>query len=301
MRSSPHLLACLVFSAFAHSGRAEDKRIPDYRPVAGWPKLPDSVEVGAVSAVATDADGTVYVLHRAKKPILVFNREGAFLRSFGDEAIKIGHGLRVDPDRNIWATDIGGHQVFKFDPSGKLLLTLGQKNKPGDAPDQFNKPTDVAFAANGDFFVTDGYGNSRVVKFSKEGKFLKEWGKKGTGAGEFDLPHAIVIDAKGQLYVGDRENNRVQIFDQEGKFIAQWKESGAPSGLFRAGDRLFVADGRAGWVLILDANGKPLGRVGQKGSGAGQFKMPHMLCVDNEGALYVAEVDNKRVQKFVPK
>ena len=300
-----NLLAGLLLSSFALPALAEElpksDRVPDYRPVAGWPKLPDGVEFGPVSAVAADPNGTVYVLHRGKKPLMAFNRDGTFLRSWGDGIFKTGHGLRVDVEHNVWATDMAGHQVFKFDPNGKLVLTLGQKDKPGVGPELFNRPTDVAFAANGDFFVTDGYGNSRVVRFSKDGKYLKEWGKKGTGEGEFNLPHAIVIDGKGRLYVGDRENNRVQIFDGDGKFLAQWKESGAPYGLFLAGDRLFVADARASWVLILDAQGKPIGRVGQKGTGAGQFGTPHMLCVDSDGALYIAEVGNKRVQKFVPK
>jgi DNA-binding beta-propeller fold protein YncE len=288
-----------ALSLFSLAGAAE--RIPDYRPVAGWPKLPDGIELGPVSAVATDPNGTVYILHRGKKPILAFGRDGSFLRSWGDGVIQTGHGLRVDWDRNVWATDIGGHQVFKFDADGAVALALGKKDKPGDGPDQFNKPTDIAFAANGDFFVSDGYGNSRVVKFNKQGKYLKEWGKKGTGAGEFNLPHAIVSDDRGRLYVGDRENNRIQIFDEDGKFLAVWKESGAPFGLFRTGARTFVADGRASWIMVLDDNGKPLGRFGEKGTGAGQFRMPHMLCVDGDGAVYVAEVDNKRVQKFVPK
>jgi DNA-binding beta-propeller fold protein YncE len=289
----------LVVSLLSPAGAAE--RILDYRPVAGWPKLPDGVELGPVSAVATDPNGTVYVLHRGKRPILAFGRDGSLLRSFGDGILTTGHGLRVDADRHVWATDIGSHQVFKFDFDGKVILTLGTKDKPGDSRDQFNKPTDIAFAGNGDVFVTDGYGNNRVVKFNKEGKYLKVWGKKGTGAGEFNLPHAIVADGNGRLYVGDRENNRVQVFDEDGRFLAVWKESGAPFGLFRSGDRTFVADGRANWIMVLDENGKPLGRFGEKGTGAGQFKLPHMLCVDGDGAVYVAEVDNKRVQKFVPK
>ncbi len=299
MPPSKLLLSSLVLWTTTLPALAADA-LPDYRPVAGWPKLPDGVVFGPVSAVAADGN-TIYVLHRGKKPILVFGRDGTFLRSWGDDVIEIGHGLRVDAGRNLWITDIGGHQVFKFDAQGKLLMTLGMKDKPGDGRDQFNKPTDVAFAANGDFFVTDGYGNNRVVKFNKEGKYLKEWGTQGKGVGEFNLPHAIVIDAAGRLYVGDRENNRVQLFDGDGKFLAVWKESGAPYGLFLHGDRLYVADGRAGWVMVLDAHGKPIGRIGSKGTAVGQFKMPHMLCVDADGALYVAEVDNKRIQKFVPK
>jgi DNA-binding beta-propeller fold protein YncE len=159
----------------------------------------------------------------------------------------------------------------------------------------------VAVAPSGEFYVSDGYGNSRVVKFAKDGTFLKQWGKKGTAPGEFNLPHAIVLDGQGRVYVGDRENNRIQIFDADGRFLAQWTECGAPFGLFLAGDRMFVADGLANWVKVLDRTGKPLGRFGEPGRGPGQLQLPHMLCVDAHGAVYVAEVNGRRVQKFVPR
>ena len=293
------LLPCVVvLPAFP---ACADEAFPEYRPVAGWAKLPDEVQLGPVSAVATDSNDRVYVFHRGKRPILVFDRDGKFLRSLGDDRIKTAHGLRIDGDNNVWVTDIGNHQVMKFDAEGKLLLTLGKKGEPGDDADHFNKPTDVAVTPSGEFYVSDGYGNSRVLKFSREGKFLKQWGKKGTGEGEFNLPHAICLDGKGRVYVGDRENNRVQVFDADGKFLAQWKESGAPFGLFLKDGRLFVADGRAGWIKVLDLEGKPLGRFGEKGTGSGQFKLPHMLCVDSQGAVYVAEVDGRRVQKFTPR
>src|SRR5262249_43956291 len=151
----------------------------------------------------------------------------------------------------------------------------------------------------GDFYISDGYGNARVLKFSKDAKFIKQWGKKGTGEGEFNLPHAIVLDAKGRVYVGDRENKRIQVFDADGKFLTQWKESGAPYGLSLHGDRMFVADALANWVKVLDMEGKPLGRFGEKGTAPGQFNASHMLCVDSKGAVYVAEVTGKRLQKFV--
>jgi DNA-binding beta-propeller fold protein YncE len=277
--------------------------IPDYQPVAGWPALPGSVQLGAVSGVATDSADRVYVFHRGKAPILVFDQGGKFLRSWGDDVVKTAHGLRIDGDDHVWVTDIGNHQVMKFDAEGKLLLTLGKKGQPGDSPEQFDRPTDVAVAPSGEFYVADGYGNSRVVKFSKEGKYLKEWGRKGTGEGEFNLPHAIRLDGRGRVYVGDRENNRVQVFDADGKFLAQWTEAGAPFGLFLTQDdgRLFVADGRANWVKVLDLEGKALGRWGEKGKGPGQFDLPHALCVDRKGAVYVVEITGKRVQKFVPR
>lgn len=283
----------------AASGRTPAKaEAPDYRAVADWPQLPTGMKLGPVSAVATDSAGRVFVLQRAQPPVLVFDRGGRFLRSWGEGLTKNPHGLRIDGEDFVWLTDTGHHLVMKFDADGKLLLTLGKKDQPGDGPDQFNRPTDVAVAPSGEVYVSDGYGNSRVVKFSKEGKFLKEWGKKGKGPGEFHLPHSICLDARGRVCVGDRENNRVQVFDADGRFLAQWRESGAPFGLWPGKDRLFVADGRAEWIMVLDLNGKPLGRWS---TGPGDDKAPHWVCVDRQGAVYVAYVGGKRVRKFVAK
>jgi DNA-binding beta-propeller fold protein YncE len=293
-------LGVLFGPALTANGQAS--KFPDYQPVPGWPKLSAGVKFGPVSAVATDSADRVFVFHRGKQPIMVFERDGTFVRSWGDEYIKSAHGLRIDHENNVWLTDTGYHQVFKFDPQGKLLLTLGKKGEPGSGPDHFDRPTDVAVTPAGDFYVSDGYGNSRVLKFSKDGKLLRQWGKKGTGPGEFNLPHAICLDAQGKVYVADRENNRIQVFDPDGKFLAEWKESGAPYGLFLTRDgQMFIADGVANWVKVLDRDGKSLGRWGSKGAAPGQFAMPHMLCVDSQGAVYVAEVDGQRVQKFVAK
>lgn len=280
---------------------ADAPKIPKYELVAGWPKLPDGAKLGGVTAVAVDAKDQVYLFHRGKQTIMVFDAEGKFVRSFGDGLVKTAHGLRIDPAGSLWITDIGNHLVTKLDPEGKVLLTLGKKDDPGDTPDKFNKPTDVAVTPGGDFYVSDGYGNSRVVKFAKDGKYLKEWGKKGTGPGEFNLPHAVCLDAKGQVYVGDRENNRVQVFDPDGKFLAQWKESGAPYGLDLTPKWMLVADGRGNQVRILDRDGKPLDHWGEKGKDPGQFLMPHWIAIDSKGSIYVAEVTGTRVQKFVAK
>ncbi len=275
--------------------------VPDYRPVPGWPRLPAGIAFGPVSAVATDAADRVYVAHRGPKPVLIFERDGTFVRGWGHESIKTPHGLRTDSAGNIWLTDIGNHLVMKFNPMGKLLMMLGKKGVSGDGPDQFDQPTDVAIAPSGEFYVSDGYGNARVMKFSATGKLLAQWGKEGNGEGEFDLPHAICLDANGRVYVGDRENHRVQVFDANGKFLAVWKETGAPYGLFLTRDRLFVADGLSDAVRILGTDGKLLGRFGEKGIGPGQFRTPHMLCVDSQGSVYVTEVTSQRLQKFVPR
>jgi len=289
----PSFAAFVLICAFAEP-------LPDYQPVKGWPTLPKDIVLGPVSAVATDAKDNVYVAHRGPKPVLVFDRDGKFLRGWGHDSIKTPHGLRIDREGNLWMTDVGNHLVLKFDPEGKLLLSLGVKGKAGSDEKHFDRPTDVAVTNDGTFYVTDGYGNSRMMVFAKDGTLLRQWGTKGTGDGQFHLPHSIVRDDQGRVYVGDRENDRVQVFDAEGKFLAVWKESGAPYGLFRHGDRTLVADGRAGWVRVLDADGKAIGRFGEKGTAAGQFRMPHMLCVDSTGSVYVAEVTGQRIQKFVP-
>ena len=180
------LASLLLLAALTWPAHADDApgKFPDYRPVPVWPKLPDGYQFGAVSGVATDSADRVFVFHRGKHSVLVFDRDGQFLRSWGDEHVKSAHGLRIDHDDNVWITDVGFHQVLKFDPAGKLLMTLGEKGQPGESPSRFDRPTDVAVAPSGEFYVADGYGNARVLKFSKEGKLIKEWGKRGTGPGE---------------------------------------------------------------------------------------------------------------------
>jgi DNA-binding beta-propeller fold protein YncE len=296
-------VACLLFvsgvALWAHSAN-RGARAPMYEPVPRWLQLPPGFQFGVATAVATDKEGNLFVFHRGKRPIAVFDSQGTFLRSWGDGEVKTAHGLRIDHEGNVWTTDLGTHQVIKYDPTGKVLLRLGEKNQAGETPGQFNKPADVAIARSGDIYVADGYGNSRVVKFSRDGKFVKAWGKKGKQVGEFDLVHAIVLDARGRVYVGDRENNRIQVFDADGQFLAQWRDSGAPYGLFlQDGPRMLVADGRGNEVRILDGDGRLASRFGTKGSAAGQFLMPHGICADSRGAVYVAEGDGKRIQKFV--
>jgi len=163
--------------------------------------MPDGWKFGRVSSVATDSAGNVYVFHRGKKadPLIVFDKTGKYLRSWGRGMFGNPHGLRIDKNNNVWITDNGDHQVMKFTNEGQLLMTLGIKGKAATDDKTFNRPTDIAFAANGDFFVSDGYGNSRVVKFSREGKYLKDWGKRGTAPGEFNTPHSIAIDSKGTV------------------------------------------------------------------------------------------------------
>jgi sugar lactone lactonase YvrE len=272
-----------------------------YRVVANWPQLPSGYAFGQVSAVAPDGHGEVFVFHRGEHPIVVFDRAGKFLRSFADGLVTKAHGLRFDSHGNVWTTDVGNHTVRKFSHDGKLLMTLGTEGKAGDSPEQFDQPADVAFGAHDEIFVADGYGNSRVVKLNSDGKFLQSWGKKGTGDGEFNVVHAVAVDAHGSVYVGDRENNRIQIFRADGAFQSKWDTFGAPFGLFLDAPRqqFLIADGRAHRCLVLDGHGKTLETWGTQGKLPGQFDLPHSISMDTDGAVYVTEITGQRVQKFV--
>ena len=196
--------------------------------------MPDGWKFGRVSAVAVDGNNEVYVFHRGKKadPIVVFDAKGKYLRSWGKGMFGNPHGMRVDPSGNLWVTDNGDHQVMKFTTKGELLLKLGTKGQAGTDEKTFNRPTDIAFAPTGEVYVSDGYGNSRVVKFSREGKYLMTWGKRGTGPGEFNTPHSVAVDSNGEVYVSDRENNRIQVFDPNGKFLRQFTHLGATQNIF---------------------------------------------------------------------
>ena len=224
-----------VASWFGPSLIAEDV----YKAVAGWgQQLPNGMKWGETSGMAIDAKGTIIAFTRAEPPIIELNSDGKVLRTWGDKMFVWPHGVRVDRDGNLWLTDgqnnpegTNGQLVYKFSRDGKLLMTIGTKGKAGEGEYMFNGPTDVAVAPNGDLFVTDGHVNARVVKYTKDGKFIKAWGKKGTGPGEFNLPHSVAIDSRGRVFVADRSNNRIQIFDQEGKFLDQWDQFGGDSSI----------------------------------------------------------------------
>lgn len=287
-------IICLILTAEFTS--AADKI--DFEPAAINIELPEGLALGPCSAVDFDSKGRMYLFHRGPQPILCFDSNGKFVRSWGDKLIGQAHGLRVAPDETIWVTDIGNHMVFQFSPKGKLLLALGQAGKPGDSQDQFNKPTDIAFGPQGEFYISDGYGNSRVMKFAANGKFLGQWGTPGKGPGEFNLPHSILVDATGRVLVGDRENDRVQIFDLEGNLREIWTGF-APYGMeFDSRGNLFVADGRANKVLQLNASGKVENSWGKTGKEPGEYNLPHMLAVDAAGNLFVTEIGGKRLQKL---
>jgi len=238
-----------------------------FSPGVDFGQLPPGRTWGSTASVTTAPDGTIWVVDRCGNsgaggttcaganagvnPVFQFDTSGKLLRALGAGMFVSPHKLTVDKEGNLWLADNGGHQVFKLDQSGKVLLTLGKKGVAGPGLDEFDAPTEVAIAPNGDIFIADGHtggglaiGNARIVKFDKTGKFLKTWGKKGLGPGEFDVPHTLVFDSRGRLFVGDRQNNRIQIFDQDGKFIAQWFQFGRPSGIYidQRTDTLYVAD-----------------------------------------------------------
>ena len=282
--------------------------------VAGFPMPWNLIQA---SSVAVSARGTVIVLHRGAHPILEFEANGKFVRSVADglpisegkvAAISKAnwapdrsrysavygppgctacgaHSVRVDAQGNFWIVDAAGHVVYKLNQDGRELMRLGTRGVSGTSQSTFNLPTDVAFAPNGDVYVSDGYGSARVVKFSRDGKFLLQWGKRGTGPGEFGLPHNLVVDAQDRVYVTDRDNERVQVFDGAGTFLAEWRDIGVVSAL------AMTPDGRI-WTgaVLRDLNGKAIGRLSE-GGGA------HGAAVDAGGHVYLAQLSGV-VQKF---
>ena len=307
--------------------KGSSARNPGYALVADWPAAPQTAagtpgpwNLIQVPGVALDSRGHVLVLHRGAHPILEFDSAGKLIRSWGDGMFSEGkvvavppqhrasgasgysavygpagcascgaHSIRVDPEGNVWAVDAPGHVIYKMNPQGKVILQLGQKGKPGMSPNNFNLPTDVAFAPNGDFYVTDGYGNPRVVKYTHEGKYLLQWGTRGSGPGQFQLPHNVAVDAQGRVYVTDRDNRRVEVFDANGKFIAQWPEIGGVSALRMTRDQHLWTGG-----VLRDLNGKEVAKLpADVGSPGGA----HGIAVSDAGDVYVGQLSGV-VQKF---
>ena len=273
-----------------------------YEVDADWPLLPPGWNFGEVPGVAADSRGHVFVFHRGEHPIMEFAPDGRMIRSWGEGLFLRPHAVRVDPEGNIWTVDNDTHQVLKMDSSGRVRMVVGRREEGAETEENFNRPTDVAFAPNGDFYVSDGYVNSRVVRFSKEGRYITAWGKKGDGEGEFNIPHAIAVDRQGRVYVGDRENYRVQIFDPDGNFLTQWRHVGAPWGLeLRPDDTLFIADGYNDRILKVTLEGKVLGAFGTNGRMPGELNFAHHLAIDPSGNIFVSEIKNHRAQKFSPR
>jgi DNA-binding beta-propeller fold protein YncE len=296
---------------------------PTYRAIPGWEQLPAGYTHPDVAAVAVNSRGRVYLLCRAEHPVLIYERDGKFVGSWGEGQFTMRtHGITIAPDDSVWCVDDAGHSVRKFTPDGKLLLTLGDNaGKPSDsgydgsalttitrgAP-PFNRPTNLAVAPNGDLYVSDGYGNARVHRFSSSGRLLGSWGEPGSGPGQFMLPHGIAVDATGNVLVCDRENDRIQVFTADGGFVREITDVQRPTQIVLAHGRMYVSE--LGWragqrsfrngpidrdlpshVSVLDANGTVITRLGGPNPCApGSFCAPHGLAVNSSGDLYVAEV-----------
>ena len=244
------------------------------------------------------------------KTILVINRDnGKLIKSWGDHLFMMPHSLTFDAENNIWVTDVGLHQIFKFTHAGKLLLKLGEAKVAGNDSLHFNKPTDIAIAQDGSFYVSDGYGNSRVIKFSADGRYLFSWGTKGNEPGQFNTPHGIDLDKEGNVYVADRENNRIQIFDSTGKFIALWKNTVAEQlysvTINKLNQEVFAVDYLTRLtlpvgsdILRLDTAFVLRERFGRSGTYDGPKARYHDIALDNEGSIYLADILSPNIYKF---
>jgi DNA-binding beta-propeller fold protein YncE len=282
----------------------------EYSAAADPLPLPAGTTMGAAASVAFDSKGHIFVLNRGPKPLVEFDADGRFVRIFGD-AFTRAHGLRIDADGNIWATDVGAHVVVKLNREGNVLMTLGTKGQAGVWDEAagsrlLNQPNDLAIGGNGDIFVVQGHtpgamGDPRVLKFDRNGKFIKSWGGKGTEPGKFQVAHGVAIDARGLVWVADRENQRIQVFDQDGTFVRQMKYAGLPCSLAIGKDAIFMVNGFAGQVLKLDLNGTVLAATGKPGTGVGEFGEAHFVAVSPKGEVFVADSVNGAVQKFVRK
>jgi DNA-binding beta-propeller fold protein YncE len=281
---------------------AEFPALP-HKLVQNWAQLPAGWNFGEASGVAVDKQDHVWVFNRGVHPVVELDKNGRFLQGWQDVPVLSSHGIKVDGDGNVWLVDVKGHTVIKCSRTGRVQLVIAQAGRsPGDNDNQygFNQPTGLSFTPAGDFYVSDGYGNSRVIQYNKNGEYLRHWGKKGKGDGEFDLVHDVAVDKTGKVYVADRTNERVQVFDAQGRFITKWTNVGAPWGLAYAEkeDAIYLCDGKNSRVLKVNLDGKVLGSLGGYGKAPGKFDFPHHMAIDSDGSLYVVEIKNWRVQKF---
>ena len=300
-----------------------------YKSVFDWAKMPPGRTWGSSAGVDIDPDGkSVWVIDRCGAntcygsnldPILKFDASGKLVKSFGAGMFVFPHGIHVDRQGNVWVTDgqgrgSQGHQVIKFSPNGQVLMRLGQAGVAGNNPQNFNMPSAVFVAPNGDIFIGDGHGgesNNRIVKFDKTGKYIKEWGTKGSAPGQFDTPHTLAMDSQGRLFVGNRNNNRIDIFDQDGKFIQSWTQFSRPSGIYIRNDVIYVADSESESVSRNHNGWKRGMRVGNVKDGSLTAFIPDPddvkmgtsaaegVAVDKDGIIYGAEVGPKRLMRYV--
>jgi len=308
--------------------------------------LPTGQSWPEVAGVAVDSRDRLFVFNRGDHPVIIFDRDGNFLSSWGEGMFVRPHGITIGPDDTVYCTDDKDHTVRKFTPDGRLLMTLGTSGQPSNtgatnmdyrtiqrAGPPFHYPTNLALAADGTIFISDGYGNARVHVFTPDGRLLRSWGEPGNGPGQFHLPHGIAVDHGGTVYVADRENSRIQLFTSHGKYVASWTDVVRPCQVFIWKEqRIYVAelgfraglwsgmpapdaDTVGGRVSVFDCDGKLLSRWGggRNSCAAGDFFAPHGICVDSQGTIYVGEVtwsaggnkgivpsDCHSLQKFIP-
>ena len=320
------LIAALLVSTMRIDGQTAAPPA-GYHLVRGWPRLPQGYVLGQVSGVTVDSHNHVFVFHRTARSsrippkldgtipdatVLCFDGDtGALVAQWGAGEFRLPHGITADRQDNLWITEREWHQVFKYSHEGKLLLTLGERGVLASDGRHFGGPSGVAVARDGSIYVSDGYDNSRVAKFSSTGEFLFDWGKKGSGPGEFNLVHAVALDEQGRVYVADRGNARIQVFTPEGKFITEWKSSalGRPWAVAIGSDGYaYVVDGGdqklsppdRSHILKVDLTGKILDQWSSYGNYDGQIYWGHDIAVGRDGAVYVGDILGQRVQKFVP-
>jgi DNA-binding beta-propeller fold protein YncE len=282
-----------------------------YRVVENWAKLPDGWSLTDAASVAVDSKDRIYVFNRGDHPMVVLDRDGNFITSWGEGLFNRAHGLHIDADDNLYCTDDGDHTVRKCTTDGKVLLTIGIPNKPAPfmSGEPFHRCTHTALSPKGEIYVSDGYGNACVHKYSPDGKLLKTWGEPGTDPGQFNIVHNIATDADGWVYVADRENHRVQVFDGNGKYETQWNNLHRPCALCACGGgkspNFIVGELGPGLAVnrrvpnlgprlsIVDSKGKRIARLGgENGPGieTGKFLAPHGIALDSRGDIYLGEV-----------
>jgi len=301
-----------------------------YELVDGWAKLPEGWSFFDVGGISIDDQDKVYVLNRSDHPIMIFDREGNLLNSWGEGFFNRAHGSCIGPDGSLWCTDDRNHIAAKFTPEGKLLMTLGTKGQASDtgyfrtfdyweslariqrgAP-PFNRPTGVTVTPSGEIYIADGYGNARIHKFTADGKLLFSWGEPGGAPGQFRLPHSIWLDKKGRIWIPDRENSRIQIFNSQGEFITEWTDVIRPTGVSIDDEEIVYVSELCLRVSIFTIDGKLLARWGNEGKDkeTALFHAPHAIAVDSRGDLYVGEVSmtsagvdkgSRTIQKFARK
>ena len=298
-----------------------------YERVDGWAKLPNGESFIDIGGISIDNQDRLYIFNRSKHPMMVFDSNGNFLTSWGEEHVSRAHGSCIGPDGSIYCTDDKNHTVSKFSYDGDVLMVLGTKDKPSDTgyrdvPEiferissiskggpPFNRPTGVALSSTGAIYVSDGYANARVHKFSPDGKLMFSWGEPGPEPGQFRLPHSIFIDRRDRIWVPDRENHRIQIFDDKGNYLTQWTDLIRPTDVFiDEEDTVYVSE-LCKRVSIFSIDGRLLARWGNENHeiSAPLFLSPHAVAVDSKGALYIGEVSkthgkldrgSRTIQKF---